>query len=186
MKMIKQALTELIQGEREAVEKYILFSKRAKEEGFKNISLLFNALVKAEKVHIKNHLNALGELVPVIDINNIDVNNTQTNIEEALMGEVKENKSLYPRLIKSIKGEDKTQYGKVAKLSMTWAGKVENEHAKLLKLALRSIKKNIDMEFENIYFCQVCGNVEINWKSEKECKICGHDSIFFKKIAEVN
>lgn len=186
MTKIKNAFTELIQGEREAVEKYTLFSNVAKDEGFKKISLLFDALIKAEKIHIKNHLNALGEMVPEVEIININVGSTLTNIEEALKGEVKENKSLYPRLIKSIKGEDNTQYGKVAKLSMTWAGKVEKEHAKLLKLALKSVKKGIDINFENVYFCKVCGNVEINWKSEKECKVCGHDSIFFKKITGVN
>lgn len=182
MEKTKKALKTLIIGEREAVKKYSKFLKIANEEGFHNTALLFKALVFAEEIHIKNHLNALGEALEEEGVDDTLPGKTLDNLINSLKGEVLENKTLYPQLIKSIKSEVNTQYGKVARLSMMWAQKVENEHAKLLKKAIKAIKSGKDLQFRNIYYCQVCGNVELNWTGKDECKICGHDSIFFKSV----
>lgn len=182
MEKTKEALKTLILGEREAVSKYRKYSDVAKEEGYLNTALLFKALVYAEEIHIKNHLNALGESFQEDNVSDIVLGNTLDNLKNSLEGEVLENKSLYPRLIKSIKSEIDTQYGKVAKLSMSWAQKVEKEHAKLLKKAIKAIKTGNDLQCKNIFYCQVCGNVELDWTGNDECKICGHDSIFFRNV----
>lgn len=179
---VKEALKILIAGESSAVKMYTQYSQKADEEGFKNISLLFRALVMAEKIHIKNHLNALNEdFRPEVE-EDIEIGSTLENLSNALIGEMEENKNLYPRLVKSIKKDCHEEYGKVARLSMTWAQKVEKEHAVLLKKALKNLKKGRDLDFDNIYICQVCGNVVVDNKSEKECEICGHDIIFFKNV----
>ncbi len=65
---------------------------------------------------------------------------------------------------------------------MTWAQKVEKEHAKLLRKALKTIKYSVDLKFNNIYICQVCGNIVLDDGSKKVCDICGHDTIFYKSI----
>ncbi|MGL1891764.1 MAG: rubrerythrin family protein [Spirochaetaceae bacterium] len=185
MNKVKSALKILIQGESDAVETYLAFANKAEEEGYINISLLFRALIVAERIHIKNHQNALGEdFIPVKNVLE-SVESTLININTALIGETEENKKLYPKLIKSIKKETSNEYGKVAKLSMMWAQKVEKEHARLLKIAYKSLSKGSDLDFKNILICQVCGNVEINKYNKNECGICGHDSIFFKSLTEV-
>lgn len=182
MEKVKKALKILIDGESSAVKMYSKYSDIALNEGFGNISILFRSLAMAEKIHIKNHFNALGEeYTPVID-EDFKTETTLENIKEALNGEMEENKSLYPKLVKSIKKECKSHEGKVARLSMIWAQKVEKEHAKLLKRALKSIKQGKDFTFNEIYICQVCGNVVLDRKSEKECEVCGHDTLFFKSV----
>lgn len=185
MDNVKDALKTLIDGERGAVQMYTAFGEKAKEEGFENIALLFKALVAAEKIHIKNHLNALGEEYNKIVSEEISVKSTMENVEQALKGEVEENKHLYPRLIKSIKKSCGEMYGKVARLSMVWARDVEKEHAKLLNKALKSLKTGSDISFEKISICQVCGNIVLDDSSEKECAICGHDAIFFQAVGGV-
>ncbi len=182
MNQVKEALKILIKGENDAVALYGQFLDKANSEGYKNIATLFEALIMAERIHIKNHYNALGEEFLPDQSEQIQIGSTLENLKTALTGEIEENKNLYPQLIKSIKKECNTDYGKVAKLSMTWAKVVEKEHAKLLKAAYKSLKLGNDISFDNISICQVCGNVVINKIADKECTVCGHDHIFFKTI----
>ena len=184
MKEVKDALKILIQGESDAVDHYFMFSEQATKEGYNNIALLFKALAMAEKIHIKNHLNALGEEFEIKKNINTSVLSTKENIDLALNGEKVESRKLYPKLIKSIRKYNKSEYGKVAKLSMTWAKLAEKEHAKLLKIAYASLSKSQDMVFETLSVCNVCGNVVIDQKKDEECKICGHDSIFFETVTK--
>ena len=178
----KEALKIVIKGETEAVATYKEFANIAEKEGYKNISILFKALIKAEYIHIKNHRNALGEgFTPDIDTD-IKTGSTLDNIQAAIIGETEENKKLYPSLIKSIKKELNSEYGKVTRLSLLWASKAEKEHANHLKSALAALKEGKDLEFDAIYICDVCGNVVFDSDANKECEICGHDIIFFKRL----
>ena len=186
MENVKESLRTLIQGESDAVALYSQFMEKARQESFWNIATLFEALIMAEKVHIKNHYNALGEdFVP--EVRTFEKSNsTKENLEIALKGEDQESRKLYPKLIKNIKKESKTEYGKVAKLSMTWAKVVEKEHAKLLRIAYKNLIKNKSFDFNTISVCQVCGNIVINKKNDSVCQVCGHDDIFFKAISKVS
>jgi len=177
----KEALKTLIAGEEEAVAKYTAFNKKAKEEGFSGVAKLFEALIFAENIHIKNHRNALKEEFSSDFVEEIIANKTIDNLQEAINGEVEENKTLYPNLIKSIKKEGKELYVEVAKLSMEWAMKAESVHSKLLKQALKLVKNGKDFEFSTIKVCRVCGNVIIE-ENEEPCEICGHDYKFFVAI----
>ncbi len=40
--------------------RYLIFAKKAEEEGYLNIARLFRAISYAEQVHATNHYNALG------------------------------------------------------------------------------------------------------------------------------
>lgn len=178
MEKSKEALRILITGETNAVKTYELFAEKAREEGYENIGLFFEVLSKAERIHIKNHLHALGEKFSP-ELIEVAVSSTSENLAAAISGERDECKKLYPRLVKQIKSECKTEFGKVARLSMIWAQKVEKEHARLLGLALKSLKKGKDLPLQNIYLCQVCGNIVINDLSDNVCDVCGHDKQFF-------
>ena len=183
MEKSKEALKILITGESNAVKIYEIFSTKAYEEGYGNIGLLFDVLSKAERIHVKNHLHALEEEFEP-ELNEVSVQSTMENLKTAITGETEESKKMYPRLIKSIKSECGTEFGKVAKLSMTWALKVEKEHAKLLKIALKALNSGSDMMLKSIFLCQVCGNMVINDLTDDVCKVCGHDRQFFNEMGE--
>jgi len=185
MEKSKEALKTLIKGESEAVLMYDSFSLKAAEEGWKNIAALFKALSQAERIHIKNHLNALGEDFTAETVE-VASQSTADNLIRAIEGETEESRKLYPRLIRDIKSETKSEYGKVARLSMTWARKVEKEHARLLKKAAKALSKGRDLEVTNIYLCQVCGNIVLNELGEETCAVCGHDRQFFNQVKGVN
>ena len=82
---LKDALT----GETTASAKYLAYSKKAKEEGFNKIALLFEAASKSEKVHANNHKAVLQQLdVKVGKIEpKFEVKSTKENLEDAINGE---------------------------------------------------------------------------------------------------
>ncbi len=178
----RKALKILIEGEANAVKIYEEFSVIARKENFNNVGLFFSTLAKAERIHIKNHQNALQEKYSPEVISSIEPGSTIDNIRTALSGEEEESRKLYPGLLKSIRSECRSEYGKVARLSLSWARLAEKEHANLLKKALKAVSAGKDMDVENIYFCQVCGNIVLDQLAGKECKVCGHDAKFFKKV----
>ncbi|MBB6479299.1 rubrerythrin family protein [Spirochaeta isovalerica] len=180
MEKSRDALKILIKGETEAVAMYASFALKAEIEGWYNTAALFTALSEAESIHIKNHLQSLGEdFTP--DTQKTEVGSTLENLNAAIEGESEESRRLYPRLIRSIKSELSGEYGKVARLSMTWARKVEKEHARLLKKARKAIKNGRDLPVDKIYLCKVCGNIVFDDPGEV-CDVCGHDTQFFKQI----
>lgn len=183
MPFCQSALKILIDGERNAVIQYNAYADKADEEGLAGAARLFKALAAAEKIHIKNHLKALGEEYPAAEPEQFTVGTTVENLSAAVAGEVEEAKKLYPRLLKSIRKEMDSTYGQVARLSMDWAMRVEKEHAKLLKSALKEIEKGRDFVAEVMKLCTVCGNITLE-ESDAPCSVCGHDIIFFSTISQ--
>ena len=55
-------LQDAFNGESNATARYAAFSKKANEEGYKEIALLFKAASLAEKIHANNHKAVLEEM----------------------------------------------------------------------------------------------------------------------------
>lgn len=181
MEKSKEALKILISGESNAVKMYESFAAKAVEEGWNNIAVLLQALSQAEKIHIKNHRNALKEEFSV-EPEEVELKTTLENLTTAIEGETEETRKLYPRMLRFIKRDTKSEYGKVARLTMTWARKVEKEHARLLKKARKALGNGQDLEIKRIYLCQVCGNIVLDDLGDGICDVCGHDDQFFTQV----
>ena len=175
-----KVLQEAINGESTAVEKYKKFRRQALEEGFKNIAYFLRALIAAEKIHIKNHKKALGNVDYLPQIGDVSYKSTLENIESGIEGELHETKKMYPYMIKKIKKETKEISGKVVKLSLQWAKDAEKEHAARLKAILEELKEGNEINIKNVYICPYCGNIEFT--RPKVCDVCKHDGVFFKKL----
>ena len=170
-------LQKAITGEFNASNRYNAFFKIALQEGFKNIAYLFKALVAAEKIHLKNHNQALQkEFSP--EIEDFRAGTTNENLRSSIEGENYEFNEMYLDYIKQIAKNDKSEYGEVAELSMVWARKVEFTHAEILRKALEAAKLGKDLECNEIYVCKVCGNIVLE-KPDSICPVCGHDSLFY-------
>ncbi len=183
MKTTQKCLIEALQGESNAIVRYADFADVALKEGFKNIAYLFKALVETERVHQKNHLRALGECEYKQELEDWPVSDTTSNLQYAVDGETLEYKSAYPSMIKQIRKEGSNEYQKVAILSMTWSSAAEKTHAQVLKIALKAIKKGMDLDVTQIFVCEVCGNLILSKELPKSvCDICGHDALFYKLV----
>jgi rubrerythrin len=153
-------------GESQANRKYLAFSEKAAEEGFKNIATLFKAASEAEAIHAKKLLKVLGAIGP-----------TQKNLQESIAGETHEFTEMYPGFVSIAEGEKKTD----AVLAFTHAMKAEQVHAKLYEKALAFVQAGNDMGREKIFLCPVCGNIELG-KAPEKCPICG---VFGKQFREI-
>lgn len=153
-------------GESQANRKYLAFSEKAADEGYKNIATLFKAASEAEGIHSKKLLKVLGAMGP-----------TQNNLKESIAGETHEFTTMYPEFVKVAESEKKTD----AVLAFTYAMKAEQVHAKLYEKALSLLQSGNDMGREKVYLCPVCGNIELGKPPEK-CPICG---VFGKQFREI-
>jgi len=89
-------------GEKTATAKYAAFSKKAEEEGFHNIALLYNAVSAAENIHATNHkavIEDAGATVPIITPE-YKVKTTKENLADDISGEAYEAKTMYPDFLK--------------------------------------------------------------------------------------
>ncbi|OPX64248.1 MULTISPECIES: rubrerythrin family protein [unclassified Methanoregula] len=157
---------EALAGESQANRKYLAFSEKAAEEGFKNVAILFKAASEAEAIHAKKLLKVLTAIGP-----------TAKNLEAAVEGETHEFTSMYPGFIKAAEAEKRTD----AVLAFTHAMKAEEVHAGLYKKALAAIRAGSDISREPVFLCPVCGNIELGKPPEK-CPICG---VFGKQFREI-
>ena len=162
----EQDLKDAFAGESQANRKYLAFSKKAEQEGYKRAAKMFRAAAAAETVHAHNHLRELG-----------GVRSTRENLNEAISGESYEFQSMYPRMI-----EDAQIEGKAGALkSFHYANEVEKIHAALYKKVLDSLEqdKGKDSDF---YVCQVCGYTHEGNDAPDECPVCKSKKQAFTKV----
>ena len=157
---------EALAGESQANRKYLAFSERAAEEGFKNVAVLFRAASEAEAIHAKKLLKVLGVIQA-----------TGKNLEMSVEGETHEFKTMYPAFISAAEAEKRSD----AVLAFTYAMKAEEVHAGLYAKALEAVRQGKDLENANVYLCPVCGNIEIG-AAPKRCPICSVPGSMFRVI----
>lgn len=156
-------LEEAFAGESQANRKYLAFAKKADEEGYAQVARLFRAAADAETVHAHAHLRAMK-----------GVEDTASNLKEAIGGETHEYTKMYPAMIKEAEKEGV----KDAAMSFRNANAVEEIHAGLYEKALDDLGSNEEVDY---YVCQVCGNT-VEGEPPEKCPICGAPKKMFKKV----
>jgi rubrerythrin len=144
-------------GEITATAKYQAFSKKAQEEGYHNIALLYNAVSAAENIHAINHKAVIEDAgATVQDITaEYTVKTTKENLSEDINGEAYEAKTMYPDFLKTAEIAN----NQIAFLSLTYAMKTELKHKFFLEQALGDINSNTLNSLPSIYYvCPACGN----------------------------
>ena len=149
-------LKEAFAGESQAYQKYVNFAKKAEQEGFHNIAMLFRTAAEAEKIHAEGHLRSMD-----------GVGTTAQNLQAAVDGETYEHTTMYPPMLKQSEADNHK-----AKRMFGYAVEAEAVHAKLYSMALEAVKQGKDMTDVEFYLCPVCGYIEIG-KPTNACPICG-------------
>jgi len=150
-------MQEAYKGEITAIAKYTAFSKKAEQEGYPQIALLYKAVAVAESIHAKNHkavIEASGASVPDITPLYV-VKLTKENLHDDIEGEAYEGITMYPNFLKVAKEADNN----AAILSLTYAMKTENKHKVFFEKALGDINSNTLLSLPSVYYvCPVCGD----------------------------
>jgi rubrerythrin len=174
-------LKAAIVGETTASAKYLAYSKKAKEEGYEKVALLFKAASKSENIHANNHRAVLEQLgIKMDDFKpEYKVNSTKENLQDAISGESYEVATMYPEFIKA------AQEGNVnlAMISFNYAYKTEMKHKDLYKEALNKLNEKQESTMPSKYYvCSTCGNTY----AETAPNRCGISMTPKERFIEIN
>ncbi len=177
-------MQEAFKGESTASAKYAAYSKKAEEEGYHQIALLFKAASASEKIHANNHKSVLREgnqTVPAITPE-FTVKSTAENLKDAIAGETYEITTMYPEFIVNANKAG----NQFSLMSLNYAYKTEQKHKPLYEKALTALEsKNVKSLPSVFYVCPTCGNT-YDTTAPSRCGISMTSSEKFIKIDTLN
>lgn len=123
-----------------ASARYEAFSKKAVEEGFHEIAILFKAGATSEKVHAGNHLAVLKKMGISVHpvITEVTVKPTGENLKSAIDGEAYIVDKMYPLFLKDARAAGNQS----ALISLGNAYKTEKKHKIYYENALAAVNGN--------------------------------------------
>jgi rubrerythrin len=170
-------------GETTASAKYAAYSKKAEQEGYHQIALLFKAASTSENIHANNHkavLQESGVAVPTITPA-FTVKTTKENLQDAIAGETYEVTTMYSEFLTAA-----NQAGnQLALMSLNYAYKTEKKHKVFYETALAALQNNTVNTLPAVFYvCPTCGNT-YDTKAPARCGISMTSGEKFIKIASL-
>jgi rubrerythrin len=179
-----QNLQDAFKGESTASAKYAAYSKKAEEEGYHEIAMLFAAASKSEKIHANNHkavLSESGQKVPEIKPE-FTVKSTKENLKDAITGEGYEVSTMYPEFMTNAN----TAGNQLSLVSLNYAFKTEQKHKVFYEKALAALESKTMKSLSSVYYvCPICGNT-YDTTPPSRCGISMTGSEKFVKVDKLN
>ncbi|HRF38574.1 MAG TPA: rubrerythrin family protein [Saprospiraceae bacterium] len=167
-------------GETTASAKYAAYAKKAQEEGFVQIALLFKATSRSEMIHADNHRAVLEDMektAPSVSPQ-FSVKTTRENLADAIAGEAYEISTMYPDFMATAN----TAVNQQALTSLNYAYRTEQRHKPLYEKALAALQNNQTGTLPGQYLvCPTCGNT-YDAAPPKRCRVSMTPSERFIKI----
>ncbi len=176
-------LQAAFKGETTATAKYAAYSKKAEQEGYHEIALLFKAASTAENIHANNHKAVLQESgigVPAIKPE-YTVKTTKENLQDAIAGETYEATTMYPEFLTAASKAG----NQLAMISLNYAYKTEKKHKVFYEEALAALQNNTVKSLPSVFYvCPTCGNT-YQTKAPARCGISMTSGEKFLKITSL-
>lgn len=189
MKSIKGSKTETnlmaaFAGESQARNRYTYFASKARDEGFVQMSLIFEETANQEKEHAKRLFKFMegGTTTITGTFPSGIIGTTRQNLEEAAGGENYEWKEMYPSFAKIAHEEG---YDAIATVFESIAV-AEKQHAKRYE----ALAANIDAgtvfkkDTPTVWRCINCGYLYEGDSAPKACPACAHPQSYFEVLGE--
>lgn len=177
-------MQEAYKGETTASAKYAEYSKKAEQEGYHQIAMLFKAASVSEKTHATNHravLEEAGQVVPQISPV-FTVLSTMENLKDAIAGETYEITTMYPQFLTNADAVG----NQFSLISLNYAYKTEQKHKPMYEKALAALGTNTEKYLPSVYYvCPTCGNT-YETTAPKRCGISMTGAEKFVKISSLN
>lgn len=164
----EQNLMAAFAGESQARNKYTYYASKAKNDGYVQISRIFEETANNEKEHAKIWFKLLhGGSVP----------DTLTNLEDAASGEYYEWTEMYPGFAKVAREEG---FNDIAFLFENVA-EIEKHHDARYKKLFENIKNNqvFEKTTKVLWECGNCGHQIEGEKALELCPVCKHPRAYF-------
>ncbi len=189
MKKLKGSQTEknllkAFAGESQARNRYTYFASVARNEGFEQISAIFQETAENEKEHAKvffKHLEG-GDVTIEASYPAGKMGTTPENLLASAEGEKMEWGTLYPMFEKAAREEG---FDKIAD-SFKEIAEVETQHEKRYRRLLASVKNNTVFKKDTVvkWKCRNCGYVHEGKEAPRECPACKHSQSFYELLCE--
>jgi len=189
MKSLKGTKTEknlmtAFAGESQARMRYTYFASKAKEEGYFQMSLIFEETANQEKEHAKRMFKFLegGEVEIQAAFPAGVIGPTRENLLAAAAGENHEWKSMYPDIAKTAREEGFDAVGAVFDAIIV----AERQHAKRYeKLAANMDSGKVFKADKSVVWrCLNCGYLFEGPEAPKACPACAHPQAYFELLGE--
>lgn len=187
MKKTIQNLTKAFIGESQARNRYTMYAKVAKKEGFEEIAANFELTSDQEAEHAKWLMRMINELKEGNnDYDEIIVNagaptilgNTKENLKSAIEGENYEHTSMYPEFAEIAKEEGLLEIS----VRLMSIAKAEVNHEDRFKSFLVNLENDSTFKKESdvVWVCRKCGYTANSKEAPQKCLSCGHPQAYFE------
>ncbi|MGL5973015.1 MAG: rubrerythrin family protein [Oscillospiraceae bacterium] len=162
----EENLLKAFKGESEDFTRYMIFSDKAKKEGYYQISKLFEEIAFNEKEHAELWLEYLGEL-----------GDTLENLKKCAEKEMYETSVIYPEFAKIAEQEGFEDL--VTKFCQV--GKIEDSHYEIYTKYIEMIENGTlySKHYKTNWLCLNCGHMHYADTAPKYCPVCEFKQGYF-------
>ena len=179
----EQELLNAFAGESQARNRYTMYAKIAKKEGYEKISEIFLETADNEREHAKLFYQHIPEGMKMVKAKYpFFIGNTKENLKAALLGEQDEWENIYRNSAEIAKSEG---YKAVSEL-FTHIIEVEKHHSHRYSELLKLIENNefFTKKQETQWKCRKCGYILISKQAPEKCPLCSHPQAYFERFYE--
>jgi len=185
-------LTKAFIGESQARNRYTIYSKIAKKEGYEQLSEIFLVTADNEREHAKWLFRLINQLKDKMDqdLDEIVVEaeaptilgDTAENLKSAIAGEHYENSEMYPGFADVAEEEGLTD---IAERLRSIAHAEEHHEQRYIEL-LKEVEAGTMFKKEKpvTWCCRKCGYTHVGEEPPEECPSCDHPTKYFEIINE--
>ena len=180
----KENLMAAFIGESQARNRYTMYAKTAKKEGYVQLSELFLLTAENEREHAKWLYRMLGNIgveneeITLTAGGPVSLGTTAENLKAAIAGENYEYTEMYPGFADEA---EKEGYSDVAKRLRAIAD-AENHHEERYKKLLKEVESGTVFKKEEKvkWVCRKCGYVHEGEEPPEKCPSCDHPPNYFE------
>ncbi len=177
-------LSKAFAGESQARNRYTMFSKVAKKEGYEQIAAIFLETADQEREHASKLFEYINEIKEGVNVVNVETSvpniysNTIDNLKSAIAGETDEFENMYPSFAKIAIEEGYTEIGNKLNLIAV----AEKHHKERYEKLLKNLEENKVFKKDKKVFwvCRECGFVYYGESAPEVCPCCGHAQAFYQ------
>ncbi len=178
--LTEQNLLKAFAGESQAANRYRMFAKQARKDGYEKIAAFFDETTHNELRHSKIFFEFLkgGNVEITASYPAGVIGTTLENLRQAAEGEYDEWSDLYPEYSRVAKDEGFTEIA----LRFAQITEIEKTHEARFRGLYETLERDaiFRKEGETIWRCRECGHIHVGTSAPKKCPVCSHPQAFFE------
>ena len=179
----EQNLINSFEGESQARNRYTIFAKIAKKEGYEKISQIFLDTAENEREHAKLFYQYIGNTKGHVDAEYpFELGTTEENLQSAIEGEFEEYDLLYKQAELDAKEEG---FDEIAN-TYSRIREVEKHHSIRYEEILNNLKNKtlFSKDTPQKWICRKCGYIIQNKEAPQKCPLCNHPQGYYEILCE--